>query len=308
MNYKTIGLLLGAGTVLGSSSAFANMTITPTFSAGILGDANSAQIQATINQAIGFYQTHYSDNINVRISFDNPNSGLGSSNTGFVGVSYSQFRSALAADASTADDALALAHLPTQANDPITNTQSTIALSRANARALGFTTTNDATTFDSVITLNTSLCNLVHGTNTNANFYDLYAVTCHEIDECLGTVAFVGSAQPSSADLFRYNAGVRNWDTNTGHSAYFSIDGTNNIVEYNQNGRSIGDWGDWIHHSGAPQVQDFSGSKGITVDMGPSETRLLDVVGYNYVNPVPEPSVIVGLGLGAVALVRRKKK
>jgi hypothetical protein len=303
MNYKKIGIILGAGTILGTSSAFANLVINPTFSAGILGDANSAQIQATINQAISFYNTHYTDNITVNINFDNPNSGLGSSSTGFVGVTYSQFRTALAADASTADDALALAHLPTQTNDPITNAQTTIALSKANARALGFSTSGGA---DSSITLNTSICNLVHGVNTNSSFYDLYAVCCHEIDEALGTVAFVGSAQPSSADLFRYNGGVRSWDTSTTHQAFFSIDGTNNIVEYNQLNRSGGDWGDWIHHNGSPQVQDFSGTPGTTVNMGASETRLLDVVGYNYV--VPEPASFAVLGIGAMALIRRRKR
>ena len=181
MNYKKIGLILGAGTVLGTSSAFANLVIVPTFSAGINGDANSTQIKATINQAIAFYNANYSDNITVNINFDNANTGLGSSSTGFVSDTWANFRAALAADGTTADDTLALSFLPGGTTNPVTGVTN-VAFSRANAKALGYSIGAGA---DSSINLNTSICNLVHGVNTNAGFYDLYAVACHEIDEAI---------------------------------------------------------------------------------------------------------------------------
>ena len=56
---KTSGLVgLSAITVLaGTSSAFANLTITPTFDASITGDANAAAIENTINSAISYYSS-----------------------------------------------------------------------------------------------------------------------------------------------------------------------------------------------------------------------------------------------------------
>lgn len=308
MNYKRIGVIFCAGGLL-SSAAFANLVINPTWDTSITSNGNSAQIQATINQAIAFYNTNFSDAITVDITFKVANTGLGSSNTGFIFDTYSNFRTKLGADGSTADDTTALASLVGGAVNPVT-AGANVAISRANAKALGYSV---AAGVDGTITLNSSICNLVHGTNSNANFYDFYAVACHEIDEVLGTISLVGdpfgSGRTNGADLFRYNgAGVRTWDTSTTHRAFFSIDGgVTNIVEYNQLNRTGGDWGDWIVHTPG-QVQDFAGSPGVTVDMGASEMRLLDVVGYNRVNPVPEPATVAVLGVGALALLRRRKR
>ena len=303
MNSKKLGLAFGLATVLGSSSAFANIVINPIWDSTITNDANAAQIEATINQAIGYYSAHFTDNISVTLNFAE-GGGLGSSSQSFLGYSYSSVRSALVSHATTGTDSTALAHLPIQTNEPVTGNASVVYMSRANARVLGLFS---GTGTDCSITLNTSICNLVHGTNTNSGNYDLYGVACHEIDEALGTVSFAGSSAPSIADLYRYDGnGNRSWDTSTSHRAYFSVDGTTNIVEYNQLSRTTGDWGDWVHHSGGAQVQDWSASPGVTVNMGTSENTLLDAVGYSYV--VPEPASFAVLGIGIVALVRRRRR
>jgi hypothetical protein len=136
MNFKKLGLLIGASTLLGSSSAFANLTINPIYDSTITNDANAATIINTITQAMGFYQTHILDNIQVTLKFSE-GGGLGSSSQGFIGVSYTDFHNALIAHATTANDTIALAHLATQTNEPVTGLQSTVALSKANARVLG---------------------------------------------------------------------------------------------------------------------------------------------------------------------------
>ena len=54
MKFQKLGLILGAGTLIGPASTFANLTVVPTWDATITNDTNQAQIQATINQAIAF--------------------------------------------------------------------------------------------------------------------------------------------------------------------------------------------------------------------------------------------------------------
>jgi len=292
--------------VLAATPASANLVINPTFDSSITSDANAATIMNTINSAIGFYESTFTDNITVNITFQEMSSGLGASSTFIVRPSYSDYITHLTADATSAADATALSHLPIQANDPVTG-HTGIVLSTANARAVGLSA---ATASDGTISLNTSICNLDR-VSPSPSKYDLYAVACHEMDEVLGTGSWIDRSISSDAairamDLFRYNgAGGRSFTDATTAQAFFSIDGTTDIVQFNQSGS--GDWGDWIHNS-PPQVQDFSGTPGAIVNPGFSEITALDVIGYNGPVPVPEPASMAVLGLGAAALIRRRKR
>lgn len=301
-SFRGISALFLAG-ILGSTFASANLTIVPTFDSSITGNANAALIESTINQAITMYNQRFTDPITVNITFRSVTSGLGSNNPTTITIPYTTFRAALVADASTATDATALAHLPNQSTNPVTGGPNVV-MSRANARALGLSA---SVSVDDVINLNTGLCFLGHA-NPQPGLYDLYAVTCHELDEALGTVSGVGGSTPWSADMYRYDSlGNRSYTTSTGVQAFLSVDGTTDIVEYNQLGRTAGDYGDWIHHNPNPQIQDWSGSQNTVIDMGPSEFTLLDAVGYDYA-PVPEPASMTVLGLGALAVIRRRRK
>ncbi|HXH60821.1 MAG TPA: NF038122 family metalloprotease [Fimbriimonadaceae bacterium] len=283
--------------------ASANLTIIPTFDSTITSKGNAAQLEAAINSVCSLYNATFADNITVNLTFKDMPSGLGQSVTAIGTVSYTNFRNALQADATTADDATALAHLPVQTNNPVNGTTSVV-LSSANARALGFAA---SVSTDSTISINSSSCFLDHN-NPIAGKVDYFAVACHEVDEALGTISGVGGTDPFSADMYRYDgSGGRSFTTNTLTSAFFSLDSTTNIVEYNQHGRTTGDWGDWIIHSPNPQVQDWAGTSGVKIDLGPSETRLLDAVGYDFLNPVPEPGSLAVLSLGLLALLRRRK-
>jgi hypothetical protein len=129
----------------------------------------------------------------------------------------------------------------------------------------------------------------------------------HEVDEVLGTVSgadgeFGGS--PAVADLFRYSAANTRTFTVPG-TAYLSVNaGVTNLAGYNNVTNcniSAGDCGDFDLSS--LRVQNYAGTPDTTPDVsqGSPEGRLLDVEGYTFANPVPEPGTIslfaAGFGL-----------
>ena len=142
-------------------------------------------------------------------------------------------------------------------------------LSTANARALGIFTGNS--TVGGSISLNMSATNITRGGTFSASKYDLFAVVSHEMDEVLGLGSALvngntGSPTPPTGavtpeDLFRYTpAGARSFDYNSSTQAYFSIDGTTDIAQFNQNSTSannadFGDWATSFHTPGAGRVR-----------------------------------------------------
>jgi hypothetical protein len=299
----SFGLVL-CGLSAFSPSAKANIIINPTFDSTITGDGSAALIEATINQAISFYEANISTNITVNITYAEMASGLGESSTYYGTVSYSQYLTALQSHSSgDAVDVAALASLPGGSNNPV-NGNANVDVTTANLRALGFSA-NVAT--DSTISLNTSITNYT-GKTFNPNDYSLLAVVEHETDEALGlgsnldTGSTTGDIRPE--DLFRYSApGVRSYTTSSSASSYFSVNGgTTNLVNFNQSGPPGGaDYGDWASSSTA-RVQDAFGTPGATPIYG-VEATALDAIGYNYVSvPTPEPSTFGLLALGGIAI------
>jgi hypothetical protein len=264
------------------------LTIVPTFDAGI--DAASLVI---INNAIAFYKTTFSDNLTVHIYFYNMNSGLGSSLNGCYGISYPTFRAALAAHASSSDDATALANTPNTNTTPI-NGSSSLCVKPANGLVLGLNTPEFLFNFGG------SPCPSFTGSGciginiALANSYGiLTSVTEHEIDEVLGLgSALPGTTDPWPEDLFRWaNAGTRSYATNASTtnpctstpSAFFSLNGgVTNLNQFN-NCNNGGDYGDWISHAPG-QVQDaFASLPLLTLTNASSEVRALDALGYTVV-------------------------
>jgi hypothetical protein len=200
----------------------------------------------------------------------------------------------LAATATTAMDANALAHLPAGANNPV-NGSATIDLTVPNGRALGFSGPDwDVIPGlpDGTVSLNTSIMNLTR-TSIDPSKYDLLAVVAHEIDEVLGlSSALDGLANGDPAptgyvdvmDLFRYDlSGNRSFDTLSSSQAYFSLDGTTRLMRFNQDAN--GDFHDWYSPGGqTPRVQDAFGTPGATPN--PTVELIgLDVIGYHFLVP-----------------------
>jgi hypothetical protein len=314
--------------------ARAGLVIIPTFDISITGDPQSALLQADVNTAIARYQSLYTDPITVSILFRySPNrpdgtpigSDISRSNYSLYSQPYATYVSALTADKKTANDNTAVANLPAASAFP--NSPARITVSSANGRALGLNTpgimdaasnVNTGGTFDGIVTINSAQPFQLDRTGgIAANMYDVLQSIQHEIDEVLGLGSilpdskdYTGSNAVRPQDLFRYSApGTISLTASSNASSYFSIDGgTTSIVAFNQD--PMHDFGDWGPNA-TPLVQlavSFFGTQSDVSATSP-EGVTLDVIGYDLtVTPtaaVPEPSSLLALGLGLLALPAR---
>jgi hypothetical protein len=296
----------------------ANLVINPLFDSSITSDPNAVAIEASINAAINFYETYFTDPIAVSITFQEMTSGLGQSTWEYYNIPYTTFYNHLVSDASTSTDSTALAHLPSGPNNPV-NGSSDINVNTANLRALGLTGFSSSLPggADGIIGLNTHLTDI--GSPGSSGQYSLFAVAEHEIDEVLG----LGSALPSlpggdplPEDLFRYDSSGRRSYTASNALAYLSIDGRTLLAQFDNQGDG-GDYGDWQSNprpAGVPpKVQDAFATPGAhpTLDPSSPEVIALDAIGYNFANPTPEPSPAIllssALVLGALLTLGRRK-
>lgn len=263
----------------------ASFVIVPTFDSSITSLASAATIEATINAAIATYEADITTPVTINITFKNVTTGLGASSYSNFIVPYATYLKALTASKTSASDTTALAHLPSTTNNPVTNNADMLVHS-ALAKALGLAASLNiaSTASDGTVSLNTSLMNLSRTGTQSATKYDLQTVAMHEIDEVLGFGSTMGqglaspySTYPSPEDLFRYTkTGTRSFTTTTTALAYFSIDGTTLLDQFNNTGS--GDYADWVNTS-TVQVQDTNGTEGKTANLN-VELTALDVIGY----------------------------
>ena len=269
------------------------LTIIPTFDSTITSDPQAATIEATIKAAISVYRNDFSDAVTANFTFVEMSGGLGLNNAEEIDVNYSDYLTALASQATTADDATALAFLPSSGNNPVNgNSQVTVKLPLA--RALGFDAPPPAGQPDATVYLNTSIMNL-SSTVTDPNKFSLFSTVSHEMNEALGFGSALnglvnGDPEPTGPvfpeDLFRYDgSGDRSLTTDLNATSFFSLDGTTDLAEFNQNDN--GDFGDWYSGAGTtviPQVQDAFLLNGANPVLG-VELRGLDVIGFTRVIP-----------------------
>lgn len=313
------------------------LVITPTFDTSITSNANAAQLEADITAAISIYQTLYSDPINVSIVFRYANTSLAGnplasgtlavSNYGIYTGPYINFINALIADKKSANDNIAVAHLPPASAFP--NVPTNMVKTSANARAVGLiaapvlTVPGIAGTFDGAVTINSNQPFQLDRTGGIAlNKFDIMQSIEHEIDEVLGLSSILPSTKDFNQnnairpeDLFRYSAPNTISLTSSGTaSSYFSIDGgATSLVALNQN--SSGDFGDWASPTPMPFVQLAFTSRGTQSDVSRTspEGIALDVIGYDLVQ-APEPmsfalwmsAVVAGCGWRSRTRLGRK--
>ena len=249
---------------------------------------------ATLNAVASFFQNTFSDSVTVNISvgygkINGQNLGggaLGSSLTYLSNYSYAQLKSALAADATSADDSSSVASLP--ANDP---TGGHYWVSTAESKALGLAGPSAA--LDGYVGFSSAAGIFDYDTSdgVTAGKYDFFAVVAHEVSEVMGRQMLVGASIGGTPngyepmDLFHYSApGVHRF---TGTQAgYFSVNnGVTNLDNFNTN--PGGDFGDWAASAGNDAALAFSNS-GVVNVFTPTDIRLMDVLGWNASLPVPD--------------------
>jgi hypothetical protein len=295
--------------VLASAGRATSFTIIPTFDSSITSDPNAAVIEGTINTAIQTYESIFNNPVTLNITFSEMTSGLGASSFDVYQIPWSAFYTALGNETPSPQDAIALANLPNTSVNPVTSTVDML-IKPANAAVLGIDLGLPAGTSDGTVSVNTSMT--TPGSSGTSGAYSLLSVTEHEIDEVLGLGSTLGltlpgdeSNMPSPEDLYRYDAsGNRSFTASGSAQAYFSIDGTTLLTQFNNTGH--GDYGDWAH-SGTPQVQDAFATAGANTTLGSNEITALNVIGYTLTTPEPATWWLIPTGLGIVFLFRRSR-
>jgi len=298
---------------MASVSAFAAMTITPTFTAAFNSNfgVNAAAAQAAWIAAANVFTANFSDNININITVNAVagTSVFGQSSTFLNGYYYPTLRPYVVADAKTPDDNTAIGPGGSMTlADP--SGGSVWWVSRAEAKALGLIASdlnNDGTTTFGAGNPFTFSGPIVSGT------YDFQGVAAHEISEVLGRLGISGGTignYPNSYSLiddFSYTGpGAKGLGNGGGNN--FSIDnGTTLLKLFNNAAVNHLDTRDWAPGSN-DSFNQFS-NPNVVNSVSDVDLRLMDVLGYDRIL-VPEPTtatlLFAGLALGG--FIRRRTR
>src|ERR1700731_2252593 len=274
-----------------------NLTYDPdsTFLNAGLSSTDIANMKAAASYAASQFTNNLSDggNVNIKVTAVSGTGTLGESNTFLTSVSnYATLRSAVGADAKTADDSTALGaggSLPT--NDPILSSH-TYVLSTAEAKALGVT--QDDFSNDGTFTFGGGFSYTYDPANRAVpGKIDFIGVAMHEFSEIMGRIPLMGQNLTGSPDymlmdLFHYTgAGVRGLNNGAGRS--FSIDnGTTLLKAFNSPNGNGSDPQDWA--SGTNDSFNAFATSGVKEDLTAVDLRVMDVIGYDFASGSPTPT------------------
>ena len=289
-------------------------------------------------RAGGLWQNLLDDDITVNLSigFELLSPGvLGSTGSNRIAVTYTQFVNALGAQVQSADDTSAgqsLQAVPafqllinrtsdnpagpgsaqTFLDDNGSANNSTVHLTRANAKALGLLNAT-AGGSDASITFNSQInWDFEPNDGIDTNHFNFVFVAAHEIGHMLGFtsgVDFLDRLSPpldgpfssnqftvvSAADVFRFSidslaegAGTIDWAAEN-RPKFFAIDGgTTNLGEFSR-GRNFGDGqqaSHWRDNQGLG-LMDPTFAPGEVSQITGLDSRMFDVIGYELVGNIP---------------------
>lgn len=268
--------------------AGSGLTITIAWDASV---ANApAGFKPAVLDAVQFYESQFDNPIHITIGVGYGEIDGSSLSGGAVGESltygatygYGAVRAALAQNATSAEQAQAVATLP--AGDP---TGGGFFVATAEAKALGLIA--DSTRIDGYVGFSADT-SYTYDPNNRAvpGQVDFIGVAEHEIAEVMGRQAGLGQGGAYTVqDLFRYSApGAR--QLTAGQPAYFSIDGGASALD-NFNAAAGADYGDWAQSAGN-DAYDAAVNVGVANTVGAADLTEMNVLGYQRTGAAPAPS------------------
>ena len=286
--------------------------------------------------------------VNMDIAFSALGPGiLGGAASDRATFAYSATRTALTSDATSSDDSNTVANLqggsafsilinrttdnpfgsgsatPYLDNDGDAN-NTTIRMTRANAKALGLISASDAARDADITFSNLFTWDFDPSDGITPGAFDFVGVATHEIGHALGFTSGVdvldgnAGAFPDNAftwvstlDLFRFStvsfaqgAGVVDWTANT-TDKFFSLDGgaTKNVSF--STGKTFGDGQQASHFKDnlGLGILDPTAAPGELLAISGNDQRLFDVIGWNLlVGVAPEPVCLGWIAAGAIGI------
>jgi hypothetical protein len=290
--------------VLVDGSPSRALTFNLTYDASTVGAP--AGFFTAFQAAIDFYQSAYSDPITINLQVGWGQINGHSLNPGNIGQSstfqqgyftYDQIVAAVTSDATSADDATAVASLP--ATDPTGG--ASFVMANAEAKALGLLAAN-ATGLDGYVGFSsTAAFNFDTANRAVSGKYDFFGLACHEITEIMGRYGLgqngASSGRYSPIDLFRYSS-AGNLDLIPANGAYLSIDDGNSIIN-TFNGTSGGDLSDWSGLTFDAFNNNLTAGHAMLVSAG--DMTEMDIIGYDLA-PGSPTLMITSMGPTSVVL------
>lgn len=328
-----------AGTATSSLGAF-NLVI----SAGTSLQGN-APAMAAFERAASTWESYLSDPVTVTISADVRDLGsptiLGQAGSVMLAGGHDLVRNAMVGDSSFGSDEGVVALLPSAAQLSFTTAANmsyagNISLSKANAKALGFTGLDAIFgASDATIEFNSTFAfDYDRSDGIAPGSFDFESVALHEIGHALGFLSAVDEVdfavsqgtgievQPTTLDLFRFalggegppgsapqfTAGIRSLQP--GVEAVFAdlgLQAAFSTGAYTGDGRQASHWKDNGLTGSLIGALDPTIAPQQVFQLSDADLRAFDLIGWDLVS-VPEPGAAWLGSLAAVLLVRRRRR